>query len=89
MTDANRIKQVSGWIEEAMNDPDNFSPLNIAKEISAIYLTEHKTRVACCKYCGEWFKFERSTKSYCSGNCRRLAFYHREKSKAKGGAQAN
>lgn len=41
MTDANRIKQVSGWIEEAMNDPDNFSPLNIAKEISAIYLTEH------------------------------------------------
>jgi hypothetical protein len=42
-----------------------------------------KTKVARCQYCDNWFELERSTKKYCSGNCRRLAFYHRSSRKQK------
>lgn len=44
-----------------------------------------KIRTGCCKYCGEWFDLQKSGKTYCNGNCRRLAFYHRQKSSAQGG----
>lgn len=44
-----------------------------------------KTKVARCQYCGNWFELKRSTKTYCSGNCRRLAKYYRDKPKVKGG----
>lgn len=46
-----------------------------------------KTRTERCKYCGEWFDLDRSSKTYCNGNCRRLACYHRKKSEAKGGTK--
>lgn len=38
-----------------------------------------KIRTGRCEYCGQWFELWRSNKKYCNGNCRRLAFYHREK----------
>lgn len=44
-----------------------------------------KTRVARCGHCGQWFELLRSNKTYCNGNCRRLAFYHRKKRLEEGG----
>ncbi len=63
----------------------NFIPRTFLDALWLLFMLEvqGKTNVARCRYCGEWFELERSTKTYCSGNCRRLAKYHRDKSKAK------
>jgi hypothetical protein len=40
-----------------------------------------KVKTERCKYCGEWFELDRSTKVYCTPNCRSLAFYHKKNQK--------
>jgi len=61
-------------------------PITLLDALWLLFMLEvqGKVKTARCKYCGEWFDSERSSKTYCNGNCRRLAFYHREKSKTKG-----
>jgi hypothetical protein len=57
-----------------------FIPITLLDALWLLFMLEvqGKTKVARCDYCGEWFELERSTKAYCNGNCRRLAFYHRK-----------
>ena len=64
-----------------------FIPRTLLDSLWLLFMLEvnGKIRTGRCKYCSEWFDLERSDKMYCNGNCRRLAFYHKQKSKAKGG----
>ncbi|MCJ7744456.1 MAG: hypothetical protein MUO99_07880 [Dehalococcoidales bacterium] len=43
-----------------------------------------KVKVARCTYCGDWFEFERSTKSFCTDKHR--LYFHR-RNKRQGGAR--
>jgi len=67
-----------------------FVPRTLLDSLWLLFMLEvnGKIRTGRCKYCGKWFDLERSGKTYCNGNCRRLYFYHhRKKSKVKGGAR--
>lgn len=62
-----------------------FIPRTLLDALWLLFMLEvqGKTKAARCKYCGDWFELKRSTREYCKGKCRRLAFYHREKLEAK------
>lgn len=60
-----------------------FIPETLLDALWILFMLEvqGKIRSERCKYCGDWFDYERNTKSFCSDNHRRLYFYHHKQKK--------
>lgn len=71
------IPQLIAWPKRTVG----FVPTNLLDALWLLFMLEvqGKVRVGRCEYCGEWFELKRNTKTYCGGNCRRLAFYHKRR----------